>query len=337
EPVLHHHRHRLREWRPPPGARVRKDRRRRHRPVPPADRRRRPLLHGDGRARAEGGADGRRPGRGAPGAGGRAGGPLPRAVDPAGHQQHALGAHHRRAPPARGKGVHRPGAGAQPRRLLRKDVRGVVLRRVRAVQARERDRRRPLRAPSHARAAVDGRAQLVLPAQPLPGLPSRALRRQPRLHPSRVAPQRAAGAAGVGAGRHFHHPRAPFVGHPLPQGHVGRGDAGDVGVVRRASQLPDGHRLSGRRVVAGVVAGAASRRGQGHHAASRHHLARDAAVGRASPSRAGVGARLRDAGRRALQQVGGGGSGAGRGHRPLRPGRLPLLPPARSAVGRGRQ
>ena len=68
--------------------------------------------------------------------------------------------------------VRRPGADQahlrqQPRRFLREVVRRLVLRGMRALQARRRDRRRQVRAASHARAAVDDGAQLVLPPQPL--------------------------------------------------------------------------------------------------------------------------------------------------------------------------
>ncbi|CAA9357156.1 MAG: Methionyl-tRNA synthetase, partial [uncultured Gemmatimonadetes bacterium] len=336
EPVLHHHRDRLRQRRPPPGARLRKDRGRHHRALPPPAGRRSALLHGDGRARAEGGPGRRRRGGGPAGAGGPPFRSLPRHVGAAVHLQRPLGAHHRRAPQARGGGADRALPGAQPGRLLRKGVRGVVLRGVRAVQARPRDRGRPLRPAPHPRAAVDGGAQLVLPPLRLRRVPAHALRRAPGVPAARVAPQRDPGADRRRAGRHLSDPRAPVVGHPLPPPHLRRCGAGHVGVVRRAPQLPHRHGLPGRRL-AGVVAGAASRGGQGHHAPARRHLAGDAAVRRAAHPRAGVGARVRDAGRRALQQVRGRRAGAGRRHRPLRAGCVPLLPPARGAVGRGRQ
>ena len=66
------------------------------------------------------------------------------------------------------------------RRLLREGVRGLVLRRLRAVQARRRDRRRQVRAPSDARAAVDDGAQLVLPADAVSGFSEEAVRRATR-------------------------------------------------------------------------------------------------------------------------------------------------------------
>ena len=85
------------------------------------------------------------------------------------------------------------------------------------------------------------------------------------------------------------------------------------------------------------VARAAARHRQGHHALPRDHLAGDAAGGRAAAARTGVGARLRAARRRAVQQVGRRAARPRRGDRPLRRRRVPLFPAARGAVRRRRQ
>ncbi|CAA9312206.1 MAG: Methionyl-tRNA synthetase, partial [uncultured Gemmatimonadaceae bacterium] len=334
--LLPHHGDRLRQRRPAPRPRLREDRRRRDRPVPPADGRRRALPDRDGRARAEGGADRRR--RRARPAGahrprrrvvpahlGAARG-LPRPV----HPHHVGGAPRRRA------GAHRADLRALAGRLLRALLPRAVLRGVRGVQDRGGDRRRPVRAAPHAHARVGGGAQLVLPAEPLHRVPQAPHRRAPRVRAAGEPAQRDPRAARAGAGGRVGEPRALRVGRPLPAPHERRRAADHLRVVRRAPQLPHGHRLSGRGL-RGAVAGRPARDRQGHHALPLRDLAGDAR-GRGAPApAAGVGARLRAPGRRAVQQVGRRAARPRRGDRPLRRRRLPVLPAARGPLRRRRE
>ncbi len=92
-----------------------------------------------------------------------------------------------------------------------------------------------------------------------------------------------------------------------------------------------------RRRVARALAGGPARHRQGHQPPAHDRLAGHAAGGRAAASATGVGARVRELRRRALQQVGRREARSRGGGRPVRRRRVPLLPDARSSVRRGRQ
>ena len=136
----------------------------------------------------------------------------------------------------------------QPRRLLREGVRGLVLRRLRAVQARERDRRRQVRAASDAHARVDRGAQLVLPARAsTQDFLERAVRRSARSSCSpRAGATRCSRCSSRGSRTSRSRRSRLAWAIPFPHPLVDRRDAGDVGLVRRAAELPDGDRLSRR-------------------------------------------------------------------------------------------
>ena len=226
---------------------------------------------------------------------------------------------------------------AQPDRLLREGVRGLVLRRLRVVQAGRRDRRRQVRAASHAHARVGRGAQLVLPAESRTRIScaqrSSSIRNslQPESRRNEMLALLDQRLEDVSASR-----VAAGVGSSLPQAAQHRRDADDVRLVRRAAELPHRDGISRRRVERSL-AGAAARRRQGHHALPLDHLARDAGGRRTSAAGARVGARLRAARRRAVQQVGRRAARSRRSDRPVRRRCVPLLPPARSSVRRRRK
>ena len=122
------------------------------------------------------------------------------------------------------------------------------------------------------------------------------------LSPARVAPERDPRPARSGSRRHLDHAVASVLGHSLSAAVIDRRRAGDVGVVRRAAELPHGNRFPRSRLQ-GTLAGAAPRHRQGHHAAALRDLAGDAAGRGAAAAGARVGARVRAARRRALQQI----------------------------------
>jgi methionyl-tRNA synthetase len=161
----------------------------------------------------------------------------------------------------------------------------VVLRRLRVVQDRRRDRRRPLRAAPHAPARLDRGAQLVLPPVALPGVPRALLASrpefcQPESRRNEILGLLAQGLEDVSASR------ARFAwGVPVPAPDERRRDAEHVRLVRRAAQLPHGDRLPrrGLRGARRAVAGAAARDRQGHHALPLRDLAGDAR-GRGAPA-----------------------------------------------------
>jgi hypothetical protein len=123
--------------------------------------------------------------------------------------------HHGRAPQARRARPDpaHPSPAARPTSTSR--LRGLVLRGLRAVQARERDRRRPLRAASHARAGVDAGAELVLPPERVPGASWSACCATARVPAAGEPPQRDPRPARAGAGGHLDHAARAGVG-PSP-------------------------------------------------------------------------------------------------------------------------
>ena len=242
----------------------------------------------------------------------------------------------RAAPQARRQGADRANSRAQPRRLLREDVRGLVLRRLRAVQARERDRRRQVRPASDARAQWTTERNWFFRLTTYQDFLSAALRRAPGVPPARVAAQRDSRAARAGARGHLHHALAAVVGDSLPASARRRRDAGHVGVVRRAAELSHGDRLPRRRV-RDALAGAAPRHRQGHHAPALRGLAGDAAGGRAAAARAVWAHGFVQLRRRAVQQVRRACSSSSTRRSTARRRRVPLFPPSRSAVRRRRR
>ena len=241
------------------------------------------------------------------------------------------------APQAGVQRAHRAHLRAQPRRLLREGVRGLVLRGLRVVQAGRRDRRRASaccirRARwSGWRSATGSSASAAIS-----GLPARAASRaarvlQPESRRNEMLALLDQGLEDISASR------SRFAwGVPFPQPLVDRRDADDVRLVRRAAQLPHRHRLSGRGL-RGALARAAARRRQGHHALPRVIWPAMLQAAGLAAAASGLGARLRAARRRAVQQVGRGEARPRRGDRPLRRRCLPLLPAARGAVRRRRQ
>ena len=187
-------------------------------------------------------------------------------------------------------GADRPGAAGGP---LRGRVRGTLLLRMRGVQAAGPDRERPLHRASHPGAGAHEGAEPLLPAEPVSRPAADA-------HPLRGVPGRAgdpsqrdrAAARGRPAG-HLGVPQPAVVGHPLPR----RRRADGVRLVRRADQLPLGHRLSRARVRA-ALAGRPARGRQGHHPVPLRHLAGDAPQRRTAASQGGLGPRVRAVGRR---------------------------------------
>ena len=108
---------------------------------------------------------------------------------------------HKRGVRALIKRIHERNA----RRLLREGVRRVVLRRLRAVQARRRDRRRQVRAASDARAAVDEERNWFFRLHALPGFSAQAVRRASGVSAAGDAAQRDPLAARSGARGHLDH------------------------------------------------------------------------------------------------------------------------------------
>ena len=129
------------------------------------------------------------------------------------------------------------------RRHLRGRLRGLVLRRLRVVQAGEGSRRRAVSDPQD-QAAVDQGEELVLPPVEVPAAAAEALRRQPVVHRAGDSPQRDPAAGRRRPRRHLDEPRRAVVGH---SGAV-RSDERRLRVVRRADQLRRRGRLRlGRR------------------------------------------------------------------------------------------
>ena len=339
--VLPHDRDRLRERRPAPRPRVREDRRRRDRAVSPAARRRRPLPHRDGRARAEGRADR----RGARASRRRRSSTRSRRASRRCGQR--LGISYDQfirttdaSAQARRARADRAHLRAQPRRLLREGVRGLVLRRLRVVQAGRRDRRRQVRAASDARRCewIEERNWFFRLSALRRTSSSALLAEQPGVPAAGEPAQRDARAARPGARGHLGEPRRASRGaipFPQPLSRPARRRRRTSGSTRcrttsRRPAIPD--------------AGCDERWPAQLHVIGKDitrfhcdHLAGDARGGRAAAARARVGARLRAARRRAVQQVGRRAARPRRGDRPLRRRRVPLLPAARGAVRRRRQ
>ena len=183
----------------------------------------------------------------------------------------------------------------------------LVLRRLRDLQARQRDRGREVRRCTR-RARWSGRTRRNWFFR-LHRATSRSSRRllagAAGLPPAREPAQRDPRASSSRGSRTSRSAAlAPRVGHPLPAPLGRRRAAGHVGVVRRAAQLPHRDGLPRGRL-RGALAGAAARDRQGHHPPPLRRLAGDARGRRAAAAGARVGARLHLPRRRAVQQVGG--------------------------------
>ena len=147
---------RLRERRAAHRARVREDRRRRHCAIPADARRRRAFPHGPRRAWAEGRAGRRRARRVAAGSSSTRSRRGSRRCG-SGWRSRTIGSFappmpdHKRGVRALIERIHE----RAPDDFYEKSYEGLVLRRLRAVQARRRDRRRQVRSPPNAHARVD--------------------------------------------------------------------------------------------------------------------------------------------------------------------------------------
>ncbi len=248
-PVLPDDRDRLRERRSAHRARVREDRRRRHRAVSPPARRRRLLPHGHRRARAEGRAGRRRARRVAAGSSStkspaRFEAMWRRLVDLV--RSASCGRRttsHKRGVRALIKRIH----DRTPDDFYEKAYEGWYCV---GCELFKRDDE-----------IVDGQCVLH-PTRELEWTTERnwffrltryeeflhaAVRRASGVPPARDATQRDARAARAGTRGHLDHAVALVVGDSLPAPALDRRDAGDVGLVRRAAELPHGDRLSRRR------------------------------------------------------------------------------------------
>ena len=193
------------------------------------------------------------------------------------HRQRRLHPHD--PAPARGARARLRAGDLRPRLHLRRGIRGAVLRRLRGVQARERDRRRHralrgpqgLRHPLEAPRAAAGE-ELLLQAQRVPGQAARALPGPARLRASRVGQQRGRLVRLAGTQGPLDLALDLRLGHHRAVGRVAR----HLRVDRRAPELRDGRGLRLRPgAVRAPLAGRARRR-QGHPALPRRHLARHA-------------------------------------------------------------
>ena len=224
-------------------------------------------------------------------------------------------------------------AAVRPGRRLPGQLRGPVLRGLRAVLQPRGAGRRPLPDPRPAGGDGPG-GELLLPHLQVRRPAAGALPRPPRVRPPRHPPAR---------GRLLRRAGAPGSLDLALQLHLGGADplgpqARHVRLGRRPAELPDRRRLGRRHgAVRQGVAGRLPLRGQGHPPLPRRHLAGHPARGRPAPAPHRPGPRL----------------AAGRGredeqdqahrHRPPRPGgavrqrRRPLLLPARGRLRPGRQ
>ena len=154
------------------------------------------------------------------------------------------------------------------RRLLREVVRGLVLRRLRAVQARRRDRGRQVRAAPDARRCSGRRAQLVLPAHALrsrscgASSPNALDSSQPETRRNEILALLDQGLEDISITRSRLTWAIPF---PL-QLSTAKSRAPGSGSTRCRTTSP--RPVSPRRGYARPMAGAAARHRQGHHAAS---------------------------------------------------------------------
>ncbi len=209
-------------------ARVHHGRGRRAGPVATAVGRRRRVPHRYRRTRAQDPARRRGPGGGARGVGRPQQRPLPCRVGRPRRHLRRLHPHHRAPPPPRGAGV--PATGPRLGRHRARQLRGPLLRRLRALlQGRRARRRPPLPDPRHGRRARH-RAELLLPALALRGPPARPLHRAPRSGATRGQAQRGARAHQAGPPRLLDQPHVDLVGDPAAVGSRAR----RLRVVRRA-------------------------------------------------------------------------------------------------------
>ena len=191
---------------------VRKDHRRHHCPLPPARGVRDPFPDGQRRALAERVSQGGRAGEGSARLLRRDGAGVPRRLEAARPVVRRFHPHDRSQaafPGGPEDGASLPGQ----RRHLRRRVRGLVLRRLRVVQAREGSRRGPVSDPQD-QAAVDQGEELVLPPLEVSAAAPQALRRQPVVHRAGNPPQRDPAARRRRPRRHLDEPCRPVVGHP---------------------------------------------------------------------------------------------------------------------------
>ena len=238
--VLRHHAHLLRERRAPHRAHVHDGRGRRPGPVAAALGRRRRVPHRHRRTRPQDPA-GRGGERHHPA---RVGRPqqraLPRRVGRHRHHVRRLHPHHRTAAQAGGAGV--PPARLRLRRHRARQLRGPLLRGLRALLQGGRARRRPaLPDPRHGRRARH-RGELLLPPVALRGPAARALRGASRGGAAGGEAQRGPRAHQAGPARLLDQPHVDLVGHPAAVGRAPR----RLRVVRRAHQLLHRRRLSRR-------------------------------------------------------------------------------------------
>ena len=340
EQVLPHHRDRLRERRSAHRPRVREDRRRRDRALSAPARRRRALPHRHGRARAEGRADR-----------GRAQAIAPQALvdeiaerfqamwEQLGDLVRPVHPHHRRA--AQGAACARSSSAsssATPTTSTRRRTRAGT------ASAASRSSRTPRSSTASACCIRRARSSGSRSATGSSGSASytdflRALLARAAGVPAAGEPaQRDARAARPGARGHLGQPVALLVGRFPSRCRSSTGETQTTYVwfdalpnYLTATGFPGAgcDASAGRRsCTSSARTSRASTRSSGRRCCRRRSL---------PLPRARLGARLRAARRRAVQQVGRRAARPRRGDRPLRRRRVPLLPAARGAVRRRRQ
>ena len=152
-------------------------------------------------------------------------------------------------------------------------VRGVLLRRLRAVLHGEGTRRREV-PPARDGSRTPQGEQLLLPDGQIPGVAHPAHRGASRFHPAGTVPERGPRLSARPPGGSLHLPaeEPPHLGDHASL----RRELRHLRLVRRADQLRHGDRLSGRRELPDLLARGPAPDRQGHPEAPRDLLADDA-------------------------------------------------------------